>query len=119
MPITNSADNIKSRYTQGGETERFENRLGWWERDIDTLKKSSDDLLVTIAPKYDRRPDAFAADYFGRTDLEWIVLQFNSIVDINEEFRSGKKIRVPVADRALFDFLNKSTGGVTPSGDIT
>ena len=114
MPIRKSTNSAKSRYTQGGETEVFEQRLGWWERDLETLKEADNDLFVTIDSKYDRRPDLFAADYFGSALLMWVVLQFNNIVDINEEFLAGKTIRMPTQERALFDFLNKNTGGIPP-----
>lgn len=119
MPTDNSVENIKSRYTQGGDTESYEKRLGWWERDLDTVKRKNNDITITLAPKYDRRPDVFAADYLGRSDLEWVVLQFNTIVDINVEFRAGKQIRMPSSERVLFDFLNKGPGGVTPRTQIT
>lgn len=114
MAIDNSVYNTKSRYTQGGETIQYEKRLGWWERDLNTLKEDDTDLFIKINPKYNKRPDKFAADYFGRSDMTWVVLQFNSIVDINEEFISGKTVRMPQPQRALFDFLNKGTGGVQP-----
>ena len=107
MANETSVESRDSRYTQGGETERFEERLGWWERD----------LFIQIAPQYDKRPDKMATDLFGRPTLMWIILQFNSIVDINEEFRAGKTIRVPEPSRAQLTFLNKATGGVTPAND--
>lgn len=113
MATRNSVENAKSRYTQGGETERFQQRLGWWERDT-SLRFADDDVIVNISPKYDRRPDLFASDYFGSSLLQWVVLQFNNIVDINEEFLAGKQIRVPNQQRVLFDFLNKRTGGIPP-----
>jgi len=119
MTIDNSVNNAKSRYTQGGDTEAYDQRLGWWERDLETIKHASDDIFIQIAPKYDRRPDKFSADYFGNANMTWITLQFNTIVDINEEFVAGKTIRMPNTERAQFDFLNKSTGGVPPTTETT
>ena len=119
MAVRNSVDGAKSRYSQGGETEEFEERLGWWERDLETLQERDDDIFITIASKYDKRPDLFAADFYGSTLLMWVVLQFNNIVDINEEFIMGKTIRMPTMERTLFDFLNKRTGGIPPRVDIT
>lgn len=114
MASRNSVESRDSRLVQGGDTDRYENRLGWWERDLDMFQQNTSDLVVTIAPKYDRRPDKMATDFFGRPTLMWILLQYNSIVDINEEFVAGKKIRVPEPSRAQFTFLNKTTGGVSP-----
>lgn len=117
MAVRNSTQNSKSRYTQGGDTETFQRRLGWWERDLENFQHADDDVFITIANKYDRRPDVLAADYFGSAQLMWLVLQYNSIVDINEEFLAGKRIRLPNTSRALFSMLNKSTGGVPPSSN--
>lgn len=116
MAITNSADGAKSRYTQGGEVERFQRRLGWWERNLSVVPRG-DDLLVTLAPKYDKRPDLFSVDYLGSALLQWVVLQLNNIVDINEEFIAGKQIRVPDTQRVLFNLLGKRTGGITPKAE--
>ena len=115
MPLDNSLDNAKGRYTQGGDTETFRKRLGWWERDLDSLRRDDTDVQLTIAPKYDKRPDLLAADYFGSALLMWMVLQYNHIVDINEEFVAGVRISLPTTQRVLFDFLNKPTGGVPPT----
>lgn len=114
---SSSIEGRDSRYVQGGDTEKYENRLGWWERDLDTIQQSTDDVFVVIGPDYDRRPDKMATDMFGRPTMMWMILQYNSIVDINEEFRSGKRIRVPEPSRAQLTFLNKPTGGVSPAND--
>lgn len=114
MALTNSVFNAKSRYVQGGDTEVYEERLGWWERDFYTIEKDDSDNIIKIARDFDKRPDLFAAEYLGRSDLMWVILQFNSIVDINEEFVAGKKIRLPTPERAMFDFFNNRTGGIPP-----
>lgn len=115
MASRNSTESRDSRYTQGGETERYEERLGWWERDLESFPESSDDVFVTIGPAYDKRPDKMASDLYGRPTMMWIILQYNTIVDINEEFRAGKRIRIPEPSRAQLTFLNKPTGGVPPA----
>ena len=112
MTLKSSVQSRESRYTQGGTADVYPTRLGWWERDLDINRLSTSDLIVTIAPKYDKRPDLFAFDYFGAATRMWVVLQYNSIVDINEEFRSGKIIRIPEPSRAVLNFFNKRTGGV-------
>jgi len=112
MSNRNSVQSRESRYVQGGDTDVFENRLGWWERDIGTFQDDATDLFITIAPQYSKRPDRLAFDMYGRSGLQWLVLQYNNIVDINEEFLAGKKIRLPDPSRAAFSFLNKRTGGI-------
>lgn len=112
MATRNSVQNRDSRYVQGGVSETFQERLGWWERDVEGLLHAATDIRMKIPPKYDRRPDRLAFDMYGRSSLMWLVLQYNNIVDINEEFISGKEIRLPDPSRATFSFLNKRTGGV-------
>lgn len=112
MANRKSVENRESRYVQGGETETFDNRLGWWERDIFTVSQDASDIFLTIAPQYDKRPDRLAFDMYGRSGLQWLVLQYNHIVDINEEFIAGREIRLPDPSRASLTFLNKRTGGI-------
>jgi len=113
--LSNAVDNAKSRYTQGGDTEIYNRRLGWWERDIDSLGEDYSDEFITLTPKYNLRPDLLAVDIYGSALLGWLILQFNNIVDINEEFITGKILRLPTQQRVLFDFLNKRTGGILPA----
>ncbi len=112
MSNRKSVESRESRYVQGGETETFDKRLGWWERDIITVSQDASDIFITIASQYDKRPDRLAFDMYGRSGLQWLVLQYNSIVDINEEFIAGREIRLPEPSRASLTFLNKRTGGI-------
>lgn len=112
MATTDSVQNRDSRYVQGGVTETFNNRLGWWERDLEGFAQDATDIRVVISSRYSKRPDRLAFDIYGKSSLMWLVLQYNSIVDINEEFVAGKAIRLPDPSRATFSFLNKRTGGV-------
>jgi hypothetical protein len=115
ITLANAVDNAKSRYTQGGDTETFNRRLGWWERDLDSLREDDSDEFITLSTKYNLRPDLLAVDIYGSSLLGWLILQFNNIVDINEEFITGKTLRLPTQQRVLFDFLNKRTGGISPA----
>lgn len=85
-------------------------RLGWWERIV--MLPDDDDVFHTITNRQDRRPDIIAADFYGRADLAWVVLQFNNIADIQLELQAGTEIRLPTQDRLFFDMLNRPTGGV-------
>jgi hypothetical protein len=93
-----------SRYLQGGETDINKKRLSWWER---FLLEDDDvtDIRVYISSKYAQRPDLVAFDYYGNAKLEWIVLQYNNMVDTLEEFTAGKTITIPSKDRVYFDIL--------------
>ena len=109
-PRTNNVTEApKSRYTQGGVTDRFPNRVGWWERF--PLEKLDTDLKVEIFPEEDRRPDLVADRVYDNVRLTWLVLQYNAIVDVETEFRTGTIIRLPEERRVYLDIVTNPTGG--------
>jgi len=107
---TSSVNKRNSRYVQGGTTTTFSTRLGWWDRLV--MLPDDEDVNHTITGRQDRRPDVIAFDVYGKSELAWVVLQFNSIADINIELRAGTVISLPTPDRVFFDMLNRPTGGV-------
>jgi len=99
-----------SRYTQGGLS--YYNKAGkvkWWEQY--NLSPANDDIQVEVLPRFAQRPDRIAYEIYGKTELAWVVLQSNHIVDIQEELTIGKVLTLPSPSRMLFDILNKKTGG--------
>lgn len=103
------SDAPSSRYTQGGEVEVYPTRAGWWERR--PLQKDDTDIFIEIQPGEDRRPDTIAWNVYKRPNLGWVVLQFNSIVDVETELTIGKEIRLPSLRRLTLDILGRPTGG--------
>lgn len=98
-----------SRYLQGGTTEVKQKKLGWWERRTDFLTPAPDDIIIYALPKvYEGKPGLLTYDIYGREDLEWIVLQYNNIVDIVEEFVAGARINLPSKRRVFFDIAIKT-----------
>jgi len=65
------------------------------------------DIIYVIPVVYAGKPDLIAFDYYGRNDLGWLVLQYNNIVDINEELTVGKTIRLPAKRRVFYSILSK------------
>ena len=99
-----------SRYTQGGTTYvSIDDKVKWWDRIV--LAKSDDDLTVEIIPRFNRRPERMAYELDGKTELFWLILQYNTIIDINKEFITGKFVKVPSPTRVIFDVINKPTSG--------
>lgn len=96
-----------SRMLNGGRTEIKGNKLGWWERKTFD-KNTSNDIRVIIPDVYDKRPDLLAYAIYGKPNLFWLVLQYNDIVDVEEEFRSGKEIFLPSRVRVLSGLVNKN-----------
>lgn len=104
--FTNKSSVLKknSRYVQGGTTVVLPNALGWWDK-ILIPSGQIDDIQYPITPQYNKRPDAVAYFLYGRTDVTWALLQYNDIVDINEEFVTGVKIMAPSPMRLFSDIL--------------
>lgn len=99
----------RSRYIQGGDTVVNKKKLGWWERFTDIPRDDVTDVEIYIEPKYAGRADIIAYSVYGDPTLEWIVLQYNNIVDTVEELVVGKTITVPSRDRVFFEILTNST----------
>ena len=99
----------RSRYIQGGDTVVNKKKLGWWERDIDIERDDVTDIQVYIEPKYEGRADLIAYSVYGDPTLEWLVLQYNNIVDTVEELVVGVTITIPSRDRVFFEILTNST----------
>lgn len=98
-----------TRYVQGGTTTVSKKAVGWWERDNTLNEPAADDIEIVALPMlYDGRPDLLSYDLYGNNNLEWIILQFNNIVDINEEFVAGANIKAPSRSRVLGAILTKT-----------
>ena len=108
-PYTNksSLDSKRGRYLTGGITDIFSNRLGWWERNIDDLTRALDDVTYVITKDREFKPSLVAFDVYNTTELEWLVLMYNNIVDINEEFIVGRYLQLPSPARALYQIAIK------------
>lgn len=107
---TNSINDPNSRYVQGGVTDVYSTRLGWWERTAPVF--STDDILITsLPPKYNTRPDLLAYDLYGKAVFAWVVLWYNTIVDINTEFVTNASLRCPSSSRLYSSILTSQTGG--------
>ena len=68
----------------------------WVPRDI---PPRSDDELLEIPTKYDKRPDLMAYDRYGSARLYWVFARRNMdiLIDPIEDFTAGTKIMVPVS----------------------
>lgn len=98
-----STDIPNGRYSQGGSTEVAGNRIGWWERK--SFPKSTMDVSIVITKRYAHRPDLVAYDMYGKTSLMWVVMQYNAILDVMEDFTEGTVIRLPSRSRLFSQLL--------------
>lgn len=62
---------------------------------------SSNDKLVTITPKYEKRPDLLANDLYGSPRLWWLFAARNMdiLVDPIEDFVAGVTIYTPAPEQ--------------------
>jgi hypothetical protein len=62
-----------------------------------TIPKLPDDILFTITPTYEFRPDNLAYDLYGNANLWWVfaVRNKNTLIDPIYDFKSGVRIYLP------------------------
>lgn len=95
------------RYAVGGLSTVDGNRISWWERTV--FPTDPTDATITITRKYARRPDLVAADVYGKSSLQWFILQYNNISDVNVEFVEGTVISLPTTVRLFTSLLTGTT----------
>ena len=108
--MNKSTDVANGRYSHGGTTDVLSNRLGWWERT--NFKKLPMDIKMVVTKRYAGRPDLVAYDVYGRTTLMWVVLQYNTILDIAEDFVEGTQITLPTRSRLFSELLTGKASAV-------
>lgn len=108
--MASSLESKNSRYIFGGKTEATPLRLEWWERK--TFRRDLTDMSYIIEQIYEGRPDKLAYVTYGDSSLWWILLQYNNILDLTEEFIAGREILVPTRERVLSEFLSGATGSI-------
>lgn len=92
-----------NRFLEGGTAEYRGGRLGFWERKI--FPRHPSDIPFTVVSKYARRPDLLAFDLYGKASLQWVILQYNHISDLNIEFVEGANIVLPTKARLFTQLL--------------
>jgi hypothetical protein len=110
MASTNSVFTKNSRYTYGGTTELNGKFLEWWNRKTFPIDPS--DVFFTLEKRFEGRPDKLASVFYNDSSVWWLILQFNNILDINDEFVAGAILRMPTKARLEKDFLTGKSGGI-------
>jgi len=106
---SNSTKNRNSRLVQGGSTDIYNNRLGWWAKR--KFEKHDDDYIVMVLEHEQGRPDLISYRMYNKAIYAWVVLQYNSIVDPEVELTTGVEIILPTHARLLLDIISKPVGG--------
>jgi len=110
--LYNNKNSLKKRFSrllQGGITQQLQKRLGWWERDTNFSQERVDDIIFVIDPQTAGRPDLISFSIYGTSMYDWIVLQYNNVVDIQEELVVGKTIRAPTLRVINSSIITKTT----------
>lgn len=102
----NSLENNKSRYARNGSTDKYRNRLGWWEQA--PIDSDITDTKMILDVRYNQRPDILADELYGDKNLSWIILLRNNMVDPFQEFVTGAVVFVPDRNRVISSILSKS-----------
>lgn len=98
------------RYVLGGQTEVSAGFIEWWERN--PLPKDPSDIVYYLEAKYVGRPDLLAYAWFGDAGLEWVIPQFNSIIDPSEELVEGCVLLIPSREKIDTLRSNLNVGGI-------
>lgn len=107
--IPSSVKRKDTRFVQGGTTTVNKKSVGWWERDVKLLERADDDIIIYSLPAvFAGRPDLISFDLYGSNNLEWVILQYNNVVDINEEIVAGARLVVPSRERLFSSILIKT-----------
>ncbi len=113
----NSTYTKNSRYVHGGQTEVNGTQfIEWWDRTIFPVDTS--DGTYILEKIYEGRPDKLASVLYGDSSLWWLILQYNNILDLNEEFVEGTELTIPTKDRVTKEFLVSGKTGGIPSTRI-
>jgi hypothetical protein len=100
-----SLQNPNCRMVRGGTPDTVGNFLGYWEK-LEIPKDPITDETFTITLDFAFRADKISYKLYGRDDFEWLILQYNNVIDINEELGVGAILIVPSYARTMYNLMN-------------
>lgn len=101
-----SLDQKLSRQVIGGTIETDGIFLGWWNKKV-IPRDDLTDIEFEIPTDLAYRADKISYRVYNRDDYQWLILQYNNIVDVNEELYPGAIIYVPSYNRVIYDISIK------------
>jgi len=105
----NATESRNSRYVQGGLTDIYNNRLGWWEKRV--LTKDFGNFTFEVLEHEQARPDLISQRLYGKPIYAWLILQYNNIADPETELVIGAIFDAPTQQRLIMDINTKPEGG--------
>lgn len=85
------------RYVLGGVTEVSSHAIEWWEKKL--VLKDPGDLLYTLEEQYVTRLWLLADALYNDPELEWVILQYNDILDPELELVAGLQLILPTIEK--------------------
>jgi transcriptional regulator with XRE-family HTH domain len=77
------------------------------------VKSSNTYIVISKLPKtYEKRQDLLAFDMYNRADYDWVILQYNNIVDIEEEFITGVSLILPSKLKVDIDIMSNTSRNI-------
>lgn len=97
---------IDSRYAHSGtgNTSTSGNFLGFFEQKI--ILPAEDDVLFIITHEFENRPDLIANKFFSNSQLMWVILVRNDIVNPLTDLYVGRTISIPSNTRLRSEILS-------------
>lgn len=108
-----------SRYVYGGQTEESARAIEWWEKI--QLPRADSDKIYVLEKRYTVRPDCarqLASIFYNDPNLEWVLLQYNKILDPVEELVEGVVLRVPTLERVRQALLNNENQSLVSQRNV-
>lgn len=102
-----SLNRKKSRIVQGGSATFDGSKIGWIERRSINSSNDPNETNYIITVENVNRIDKLAQFYYGSVELEWVILQYNDIVDISD-LMIGDVIKIPSNGFVQSMILNKA-----------
>jgi hypothetical protein len=100
------------RYVLGGRTEVSSWALEWWNRVTPVTDPS--DIVYYVEKAYEGLPRKLGTLFYGNEEFWWIICQYNGIIDPIGELVQGRRLLIPLLDRAKKQFLvyDQQVGGI-------
>lgn len=92
-----------SRFRYGGDVMVTPEGHSIWSRRL--IPYAEDDIFVDVTPEYANRADLIAHDEYGTAELDWLVLEYNNIIDPVVELVVGVRLRLPSRTRTYASVL--------------
>ena len=100
-----SLDQPNCRLVRGGTAELDGNFVGYWTK-LNLPRDPVTDQKFTITKDFEFRADKISYVLYGTDYYQWLVLEYNNIVDIIEELAVGNVLIVPSYNRTLYNLVS-------------